>query len=84
MAQPDEYDDDRKRILERFRRLRRDIELDMNTAASWNENARKPGDEPIDADPFGEMRRLMAAIDELLANDPGHGPIAPLNFTRAH
>ena len=76
-------DGERKRILGRFRRLRRNIELDMNTAAYWNEHVRKPDEEPIDPDPFGEMRRMMAAIDELLADDPGYGPIAPLNFTRS-
>ena len=49
-------DDERKRILARFRGLRRDIELDLNSAAIWNENTRQLDEEPLDADPFGELR----------------------------
>jgi hypothetical protein len=75
---------ERQRIIRRLKKLRHDIKLDLNTAASWNENVRKPDEESIDADPFGELGRLAAAIDELLANDPGHGPIAALNFKRSH
>lgn len=77
-------DPERQRILRRFKKLRRSLELDFNTANYWNEHVRKPDEEPIDADPFGEMRRLMAAIDELLAHDTGSGPIASLNFLRSH
>jgi len=75
---------DRAKILRRFKRLRREIQIDLNTADYWNEHVRKSDEEPIDGDPFGEMRRLIAAINDLLANDPGHGPIAALNFTRSH
>lgn len=74
-------DYERQRIVRRFRGLRRQLEIDFNTLAHWNEHVRQPGEEPIDPDP--ELRRLATAIDEFLANDPGHGPIAPLNFMRS-
>lgn len=78
---------DRDRIIRRLKKLRGDIEIDLNTVEYWNTVIRPekwPDAEPIDPDPFGELRRMIAAIDELLANDPGHGPIAPLNFERSH
>lgn len=77
-------DTTRSGILRRFRRLRDEIKQMFVDADSWNDNARKLGDPLIDPDPFGEMRRLADAIDELLANDPGHGPIAPLDFQRSN
>ena len=75
-------DTQRAGIIARARRLRVEIEQNFTDGASWNENARKPGEAPIDPDPHGEMRRLANALDEMLANDTGEGPIAPLNFTR--
>lgn len=74
----------RSQIIDGLRRLRRDVQLDINSIESWNENVRKPDEEPIDPDPFGDLRRLIACIDNVLENDPGHGPIAPLNFQRSH
>lgn len=77
-------DPERRRILRRLKKLRREIEIDFNTAAYWNEHVRKSDEEPIDPDPFGEMRRLADAIDKLLANDKGEGPIAKLEWERSH
>jgi hypothetical protein len=34
--------------------------------------------------PYRDLRRLAAAIDTLLAEDPGHGPIASLDLARSH
>lgn len=75
---------ERRRLIARAVRLRAEIQQTFTDAASWNDNVRKPDEEPINPDPFGEMRRLLAAIDTMLENDPGHGPIAPIHFTRSH
>jgi len=74
----------RASLIRRLKRLRREVQLDINTIEYWNAHVRKPGEGPLDVDPGGDMRRLVAAIDDLLANDPGHGPIAPLRFERSH
>lgn len=74
------YAPTRAEILVNFRSLRREIEQMFIDCASWNENVRMPHEDPIDPDPDGRMRRLVQAIDELLANDPGVGQIAPLRF----
>jgi hypothetical protein len=74
---------ERRRIIGQFHRLRAEIDQIFVDCAYWNDNVRKPTEEPINPDPFGELRRLVTALDELLANDTGHGPIAPLNFTRS-
>lgn len=76
--------DERRRILRKYKRLRAEVQQIFTDAESWNEFARKPDEEPIDPDPFGELKRLLSAIDELLANDKGIGPIAAMNFTRSH
>jgi hypothetical protein len=79
-------DPERERILNNARKLRAHIEQIFVDAASWNEHstARKNGADAINPDPFGEMRRLADAIDKMLAEDPGHGPLAPIEFTRSH
>lgn len=74
----------RDRILNRFRAVRQEVEQIFTDAAAWNEYVREPDEPEIDPDPFGDLRRLGAALDELLANDPGIGPIAPLRFERSH
>lgn len=76
-------DPERRRIINNARKLRANIEQIFIDCASWNDNARKPDDAPIDPDPFGEMRRMADQLDDFLANDPGHGPIAPLKFQRS-
>lgn len=75
---------ERTRIIARFRRLKAEIEQGFIDCEVWNDTVRKPNEAPMNFDPFGEMRRMADAIDEMLANDPGHGPIAKLNFTRSH
>jgi len=77
-------DRQRAAILEHLRDMRREVEQIFTDAASWNENARAPGEPAVDPDPCGDMRRLLASIDDILTNDPGHGPIALLKWQRAH
>lgn len=79
-------DSERDKIINRAKKIRADILQSFTDAESWNENsdARKNGADPIDPDPYGELRRLLASIDEMLANDKGFGPIATLTFERSH
>ena len=78
------HEQERERIIARVRRLRDDIQIDLNTVEHWNQHVRTPHEAPLDPDPGGDMRRLLAAIDEMLAKDPGHGPLAPIVFERSH
>lgn len=75
---------ERSRIINSMKRLRRSVQIDLDTVAYWNAHVRKPDEEPIEPDPFGEMRRLLACLDRVIDNDPGHGPIAALGFERSH
>lgn len=77
---------DRERIINKAKKLRSEIRQIFTDCESWNEfaTARKKGEPPIDPDPYGDLRRLLAALDEQIDNDPGHGPIAPLRWERAH
>ena len=70
----------RKSILGRMKRLRDEIELDLNTAAHWNECIRKPNEALIDYDPDGKLRRIMEGIDRVLGGDKGQGPIAQFQY----
>lgn len=74
----------RSELIGSLKRLRRNVQIDLNTIAYWNEYVRKPSEELIDPDPGGDMQRLIKCIDRVLENDPGHGPIAPLGFQRSH
>lgn len=73
----------RAEILDGLRQLRADCQLEFDTIARWNAR-RSPDQAPLNADPYGELRRLVAAIDDILEHDPGHGPIAELRFERSH
>lgn len=76
----------RSEIIDSLRRLRDDIRQLFIDAESYNENSPfvKAGCEPVHPDPYGEMRRLLTAVEHVLDNDPGHGPIAELRFERSH
>ena len=60
-------DEKRARLIRRARALRAEIEQVFTDCASWNDNHRKPGEPPIDADPDGSLRRMADALDRLLA-----------------
>lgn len=75
---------ERARLIHRLKRLRARVQIDLNTIDYWNEYVRKPHEEPIARDPGGDMERLIACIDTVLANDPGRGPVAPLNWQRSN
>lgn len=68
----------RAAIIERGRNLLREIRQTFLDCDHWNRHVRRPGEQLIDVDPYGELRSLAAALEEQLANDSGVGPIAPL------
>lgn len=70
---------DRDDIIRRIKRQRREIEQYFTDVASWNENARKPDEEPIDPDPTGSMRRLAVALDEAIAMDEAKGGVGSID-----
>lgn len=74
------YEPSRQEILDNFRSLRKDVEQMFIDCDHWNRYVRLPHEDVMDPDPGGRLRRLVRAIDEMLATDPGTGPIAPLRF----
>ena len=74
----------RAAIIDNLLYLRREVEQGFLDVAHWNDHVRKPDEARVDPDPYGDMTRLLAAIDEILEHDPGHGPIAILKWERAH
>jgi hypothetical protein len=71
----------REQILAEARRIVHEVELDLNTIASWNENVRQPHEEPISVeeyDPGGHLRSYVAHLRRVLATDRGHGPIGEI------
>lgn len=73
-------------IIQDAKRIKAEVEQVFMDAASWNDysTARKRGCAPIDPDPYGELRRLLTAIDAFLAADTGDGPLPPIEFKRSH
>jgi hypothetical protein len=67
-----------------MRKLRDEVRQMFVDAASWNENARKPDEAPIDPDPYGDLKRLLDELNRALEHDKGHGPIERINFKRSH
>ena len=65
---------EREQVIANMRKHRREIEEVFTAAENWN--AANPDQEPIDPDPSGVLRRIADGLDRVLANDPGHGPIA--------
>lgn len=65
--------DAREQLIGRAKVLRAEIEQIFTDAASWNENTRKPDEEPIDPDPDGAMRRIADGLDRMLANESKGG-----------
>ena len=78
---PRTVDEERARIIRNAMKLRVEIEQTFTDIASWNDNARKPGEPPIDADPNGDLRLLADGIDGMMKHEiecDGVGPIAPV------
>lgn len=57
---------ERQALIGRAATLRANVRQILNDVDSWNDNARQPGEAPIDADPDGLLRRLLAALDAFL------------------
>jgi hypothetical protein len=64
-------------IIAQAKRMKREIELDLNTIAHWNEHVRKPDEDPIDPDPDGVYASCLAYCNGILNGDvylaPDHG-----------
>lgn len=58
---------ERARLLARARGIRDEIARMLADAAHWNEHVRTPFEQPIDPDPGGEIKRLAARLDRMLA-----------------
>lgn len=68
----------RDELVEELRTLREEIRLTFGTAAHWNRT--HPDEEPIDPDPDGELADMAAQIDDILATDPGYGPLRTIQL----
>ncbi len=64
----------RVEIINEMRRLRDRCQETIAMSEGWNRA--NPRQAPIDVDPDGRLRRMIAAYDRVLREDPGHGPIA--------
>jgi hypothetical protein len=58
----------RNRLIERALKMKREIEIDLNTVRYWNERVRKPGEQEIDPDPHGEYAAALAWLNKLIAS----------------
>lgn len=67
VRQQRDIDTGRQRLTERAMKLRADIEQIFIDCASWNDNARKPGEALIDPDPDGKLRRMADGLDRMLS-----------------
>lgn len=56
----------RSGLIARAKHMKREIELDLNTVAHWNEHVRKPDEEPIDPDPDGTYAMCLAYVNGIL------------------
>lgn len=63
----------RRRMLARAMRIRVEIEQIFTDCASWNDNARKPEDEPINCDEDGTLRRMADGLDRMLESEAHRG-----------
>ena len=63
----------RQQIVDESARILREIDQIFVDCASWNENTRKPGEERIDPDPDGFLRRAKAALERTLASEAQRG-----------
>ena len=73
---------DREELVDDLRTLRAQIAQQFLDAAHWNRS--HPDKEPIDPDPDGELADLAAQIADILATDPGHGPLRTIQLRERH
>lgn len=66
-------DTQRRQLIERARRILKDIEQIFLDADYWNNHVRTPFEEPIDPDPGGELARYAAGLERMLAAEAGSG-----------
>jgi len=65
-------------LIDDLRRLREEIRLTFGSAAHWNRT--HPNEAPIDPDLDGELADIAAQVDDILATDPGCGPIRTIQL----
>jgi hypothetical protein len=68
----------RARIIQNIRRWCDEIRQLLIDVEHWNRV--HPNEEPIDIDPGGQLRQMLSEGEEMLARDPGHGPLAPFTY----
>lgn len=59
----------RDRLLARGMRLRLEIEQTFIDTAHWNDQVRRPDEDPIDPDPDGQLRKLAETLDRQFAQE---------------
>lgn len=59
----------RLEIINETKRIRRECQQILTDADHWNTNVRKGDEKPIDPDPNGELKRIIAACDACLASE---------------
>ena len=65
----------REKIIARFRDQLDEIRDIFASVDYWNQHVRKAGEPRVNADPDGFLERQEKAIQTLLDEDPGCGPI---------
>ena len=65
----------RQQIINRALKLRVAIQQIFTDCASWNDNARKASEEPIDPDPDGQLRRIADGLDASLTAEHAGTPL---------
>ena len=53
-------------IIQKAIRIREEIEQIFTDTISWNNNARKEGEPPIDPDPDGKLAKMASALDKFI------------------
>jgi hypothetical protein len=59
----------RAQLVEKVLAARQEIAQLFLDVSRWNNSVRKPGEEPIDPDPDGDLRLLLDFYDRILKND---------------
>lgn len=72
MKQKRHIDADRRKLIDRANDMLREIEIDFNTAAHWNNTVRKLDEAEIDYDPDGKIRKMYDGIAEMLCRESSH------------
>lgn len=66
---------ERARIIAKIQRWADEQRQFLSDLEHWNQT--HPDEEPID---MPDIRQMLATADDMLAKDPGHGPIAPFQY----